>query len=156
MIVVRSYLNSNLIKLKDKVSKNNKTADILNLNKKNEAFINLSLYITEFEKTFKIKKKIQRTKTLNINKGEFNGDIELFTEVDESNEIIGFVEEDLQKEDSYNENDIEEIEEILTSGRNIIPDLMDDDVFGISFDKRLPISFTENTLLFEIDREKNK
>ncbi|KAJ3445100.1 hypothetical protein M0812_10964 [Anaeramoeba flamelloides] len=153
---VRSYLNSNLIKLKDKVSKNNKTADILNLNKKNEAFINLSLYITEFEKTFKIKKKIQRTKTLNINKGEFNGDIELFTEVDESNEIIGFVEEDLQKEDSYNENDIEEIEEILTSGRNIIPDLMDDDVFGISFDKRLPISFTENTLLFEIDREKNK
>ncbi|KAJ3423945.1 hypothetical protein M0812_29576 [Anaeramoeba flamelloides] len=96
------------------------------------------------------------TKTLNINKGEFNGDIELFTEVDESNEIIGFVEEDLQKEDSYNENDIKEIEEILTSGRNIIPDLMDDDVFGISFDKRLPISFTENTLLFEIDREKNK
>ncbi|KAJ3430768.1 hypothetical protein M0812_02440 [Anaeramoeba flamelloides] len=80
---------------------------------------------------------ILQTKTLNINKGEFNGDIELFTEVDESNEIIGFVEEDLQKEDSYNENDIEEIEEILTSGRNIIPDLMDDDVFGISFDKKI-------------------
>ncbi|KAJ3443868.1 hypothetical protein M0812_09714 [Anaeramoeba flamelloides] len=68
--------------------------------------------------------------------GEFNGDIELFTEVDESYEINGFVEDDLQKEDSYNEHGIEEIEEILTSGRNIIPDLMDDDVFGISFDKR--------------------
>ncbi|KAJ3435142.1 hypothetical protein M0812_02273 [Anaeramoeba flamelloides] len=149
---IRSYLNSTLLKLKDKVKKNNKAADILNLNKKNDAFINLSKYITEFENTFKIKKKIRRTKTLNINAGEFNGDIEIFKEVGEVEEGNILETGNLQEETLYDENELEEIEEILTSHRKKNPDRNDDLVFGISFDKRLPTSFTDNTLLFEIER----
>ncbi|KAJ6250657.1 hypothetical protein M0813_15469 [Anaeramoeba flamelloides] len=154
---IRSYLNSTLLKLKDKVKKNNKAADRLNLNKKNDAFINLSKYITEFENTFKIKKKIRRTKTLNINAGEFNGDIEIFKEVGEVEDGNILETGNLQEEALYDENELEEIEEILTSHRKKNPDRTDDLVFGISFDKRLPTSFTDNTLLFEIERNnKNK
>ncbi|KAJ6252878.1 hypothetical protein M0813_13740 [Anaeramoeba flamelloides] len=141
----------------DKVKKNNKAADRLNLNKKNDAFINLSKYITEFENTFKIKKKIRRTKTLNINAGEFNGDIEIFKEVGEVEDGNILETGNLQEEALYDENELEEIEEILTSHRKKNPDRTDDLVFGISFDKRLPTSFTDNTLLFEIERNnKNK
>ncbi|KAJ6227251.1 hypothetical protein M0813_09831 [Anaeramoeba flamelloides] len=137
--------------------KNNKAADRLNLNKKNDAFINLSKYITEFENTFKIKKKIRRTKTLNINAGEFNGDIEIFKEVGEVEDGNILETGNLQEEALYDENELEEIEEILTSHRKKNPDRTDDLVFGISFDKRLPTSFTDNTLLFEIERNnKNK
>ncbi|KAJ6238258.1 hypothetical protein M0813_26226 [Anaeramoeba flamelloides] len=117
---IRSYLNSTLLKLKDKVKKNNKAADRLNLNKKNDAFINLSKYITEFENTFKIKKKIRRTKTLNINAGEFNGDIEIFKEVGEVEDGNILETGNLQEEALYDENELEEIEEILTSHRKKI------------------------------------
>ncbi|KAJ6248456.1 hypothetical protein M0813_17650 [Anaeramoeba flamelloides] len=59
---IKYYLNSSLIKLKEKVSKSKKVQDVMNLNKKNEAFINLSVYINEFEKTFKIKKNLGEQK----------------------------------------------------------------------------------------------
>ncbi|KAJ6234922.1 hypothetical protein M0813_28899 [Anaeramoeba flamelloides] len=111
---IRSYLNSALVKLKERVSKNNKMQDILNLNKKNQAFINLENYITKFENTFKIKKKIRRSKTLNLNQGEFNGDIEILKEIDD-NEDSEFIEENFSEKEFLNEDELEEIEEILTS-----------------------------------------
>ncbi|KAJ6252221.1 hypothetical protein M0813_14371 [Anaeramoeba flamelloides] len=153
---IKYYLNSALIKLKEKVSKTNKVKDVINLNKKNEAFINLSVYINEFEKTFKIKKKPRRTKTLLLNQDEYNGDIEIFKEIEENEVTNGLVEENFQEKSVLNDEDLGEIEGILTSNRKKLNDLTDDVVFGISFDKRLPTSFTDNTLLFEIERNKNK
>ncbi|KAJ6233121.1 hypothetical protein M0813_30227 [Anaeramoeba flamelloides] len=156
LYILRNSLNSSLGKLKDKVKKQNKVKDKLNLNIKNQAFINLEMYIEKFENTFKIKKKIQRTKTLNINEGEFNGDIEIFKEVDDNVDTNEFVEENFDKNDLSDDNEMEEIEEILSSNNIISNDLTDDNIFGITFDKRLPSSFTDNTLLFEIERNKKK
>ncbi|KAJ6234655.1 hypothetical protein M0813_29248 [Anaeramoeba flamelloides] len=156
LYLLRSSLNSTLVKLKDRVSKYNKAKDKLNLNLKNQAFINLERYIEEFENTYNIKKRIHRTKTLNINEGEFNGDIEIFKEVSDDDEINEYGEENFEEKDLKSENELEEIEEILTSNNQKINDLTDDDIFGISFDKRLPSSFMDNILLFETERDKNK
>ncbi|KAJ6245499.1 hypothetical protein M0813_19918 [Anaeramoeba flamelloides] len=100
--------------------------------------------------------KTGRTKTLNINEGEFNGDIEIFKEVDDNVDTNEFVEENFDKNDLSDDNEMEEIEEILSSNNIISNDLTDDNIFGITFDKRLPSSFTDNTLLFEIERNKKK
>ncbi|KAJ6245962.1 hypothetical protein M0813_19722 [Anaeramoeba flamelloides] len=45
----------------------------------------------------KIQKYSCRTKTLNINEGEFNGDIEIFKEVDDNVDTNEFVEENFDK-----------------------------------------------------------
>ncbi|KAJ6254216.1 sh3 domain-binding glutamic acid-rich-like protein [Anaeramoeba flamelloides] len=103
---IKYYLNSSLIKLKEKVSKSKKVQDVMNLNKKNEAFINLSVYINEFEKTFKIKKKPRRTKTLILNQDEYNGDIEIFKEIQENEEINEFVEEKIKEKSVLNDKDL--------------------------------------------------
>ncbi|KAJ6235875.1 hypothetical protein M0813_28437 [Anaeramoeba flamelloides] len=128
LYILRNSLNSSLGKLKDKVKKQNKVKDKLNLNIKNQAFINLEMYIEKFENTFKIKKKIQRTKTLNINEGEFNGDIEIFKEVDDNVDTNEFVEENFDKNDLSDDNEMEEIEEILSSNNIISNDLTDDNI----------------------------
>ncbi|KAJ6249290.1 hypothetical protein M0813_17174 [Anaeramoeba flamelloides] len=156
LYLLRSSLNSTLVKLKDRVSTDNKVKDKLNLDLKNQAFINLEQYIEEFENTYNIKKKIPRTKTLNINEGEYNGDIEIFKEVSDHHEINEYGEENFEEKDLKSDNELEEIEEILTRNNQKINDFADDDIFGIVFDKRLPSSFLDNTLLFETERDKDK
>ncbi|KAJ6237741.1 hypothetical protein M0813_26533 [Anaeramoeba flamelloides] len=51
--------------IQKKFQSQKKVQDVMNLNKKNEAFINLSVYINEFEKTFK-KKKTSENKNINF------------------------------------------------------------------------------------------
>ncbi|KAJ6248422.1 hypothetical protein M0813_17616 [Anaeramoeba flamelloides] len=90
----------------EKVSKSKKVQDVMNLNKKNEAFINLSVYINEFEKTFKIKKNLGEQKTLILNQDEYNGDIEIFKEIQENEEINEFVEEKIKEKSVLNDKDL--------------------------------------------------
>ncbi|KAJ6234330.1 hypothetical protein M0813_04133 [Anaeramoeba flamelloides] len=131
--------------------------DKFNFNKKKEAFKNLLNYIEEFENTFQIKSKPRRAKTLVLNPEEFNQDIEIFKEIDDNIQPIdGLVEENFQEKDILHENELEEIEEILTHERKSSNCIHDDSFFHITFDKRLPSSFNTNTLLFETERNKKK
>ncbi|KAJ6253352.1 hypothetical protein M0813_01398 [Anaeramoeba flamelloides] len=153
----KTSLNQIMKTLQSKINKNNLIKDKINFNKKKEALKNLLNYIEEFENTFKIKKKMYRTKTLVINPEEFNNDIEIFKEINDNNQQVdGLIEESFQEEGLFNENEMEEIEEILTNERKNSNDLNDDSVFHITFDKRLPSSFITDTLLFETERNKKK
>ncbi|KAJ6234851.1 hypothetical protein M0813_28828 [Anaeramoeba flamelloides] len=153
----KSSLNQIIKTLQSKINKNNLIKDKINFNKKKEALKNLLNYIEEFENTFKIKKKMHRTKTLVINPEEFNNDIEIFKEINDNNQQVdGLIEESFQGEGLFNENEMDEIEEILTNERKNSNDLNDDSIFNITFDKRLPSSFITDTLLFETERNKKK
>ncbi|KAJ6244105.1 hypothetical protein M0813_21369 [Anaeramoeba flamelloides] len=84
-------------------------------------------------------------------------EIEIFKEIDEEDEFDERNSEEECTGEELTENGFSEINKILTAS-DLKPSSGPkyDEIFGISFDKRLPSSFNNNNLLFEIDRNKNK
>ncbi|KAJ3424021.1 hypothetical protein M0812_29653 [Anaeramoeba flamelloides] len=144
-------LKKSIETLINRIKKKTTVRDKETLSVKNSALENLTNYQKTFYETYQLKKRTRKKKKND------QDEIEIFKEIDEEDEFDQRNSEEEGTGEELTENGFSEINKILTAS-DLKPSSGPkyDEMFGISFDKRLPSSFNNNNLLFEIDRNKNK
>ncbi|KAJ3449828.1 autophagy-related protein [Anaeramoeba flamelloides] len=144
-------LKKSIETLINRIKKKPTVRDKETLSVKNSALENLTNYQKAFYETYQLKKRTRKKKKND------QDEIEIFKEIDEEDEFDQRNSQEKGTGEELTENGFSEINKILTAS-DLKPSSGPkyDEMFGISFDKRLPSSFNNNNLLFEIDRNKNK